>query len=74
MSMTTQIGAKFVMQGYHQNRLIILGLNQDFIKKNPLLRVLQCGAPRLAKMAPILIIIHHVMPRPTENGSSSATL
>jgi len=56
--MTTQIGAKFVMQGYHLHLLIILGLNQDFREKNPLLRVLQCGARRLAKMAPILIIIH----------------
>jgi hypothetical protein len=46
------------MQGYHLHLLIILGLNQDFREKNPLLRVLQCGARRLAKMAPILIIIH----------------
>ena len=58
LSMTTQIGAKFVIQGYHKNLLIILGLNQDFMEKNPLLHVLQSGARRLPKMAPILIIIN----------------
>ena len=47
--MTTQIGAKFGMQWYHLYRLIILGLNQDFIEKKSASSGASMWSPALIK-------------------------
>ncbi|NLF93701.1 MAG: hypothetical protein GX564_07410 [Oligosphaeraceae bacterium] len=49
LPVTTQIGAKFVMQGYHQHRLIILGLNQGFDREESASSAASKWSPALIK-------------------------